>query len=282
MGAKFKTVFLLGVLSVLLVWIGSFWGEHGIILAFIFAVAMNAFSYFKGDKLILKMSRAQEVSEKDAPGLHSLVGEVASVAGIPKPKVYIIPNDSPNAFATGRDPQHASIAFTQGILDLLNKEELKGVIGHELSHVKNRDILIATIAATIASAISMIGFMVRWGAIFGGLGGGRNDEDNIVSFIILGILLPLSATMIQLAISRNREYLADETGAGFCGNPLFLANALRKISHGIARDPMNNANPATTHLFIMNPFSGKKMLSLFATHPPTEERIKRLESMVYT
>ncbi|MCL5408995.1 MAG: zinc metalloprotease HtpX [Candidatus Omnitrophica bacterium] len=280
MGAKFKSVFLLGVLSVLLIWIGSYWGENGIIIAFVFALAMNAFSYFKGDKLVLKMSHAREVSEKEAPDLYHLVGEVVSVAGLPMPKIYIIPNDSPNAFATGRDPQHASIAFTHGILDLLNKDELKGVIGHELSHVKNRDILIATIAATIASAISMIGFMVRWGAIFGGLGG-RNEDENIVSLVVLGILLPLSATMIQLAISRNREYLADETGAKFCGNPLFLANALRKISRGIAREPMNNANPATTHLYIMNPFTKKSMLSLFATHPPTEERIKRLESMAF-
>ncbi|HPP67098.1 MAG TPA: zinc metalloprotease HtpX, partial [bacterium] len=249
--------------------------------AFIFALAMNLITYFAGDKIVLAMSSAIKVSETEMPELHRMVSEVTVAAGIPKPEIYLIPSRSPNAFATGRDPNHASIAVTQGILDLLNREELKGVIAHEISHVKNRDILIATIAATLASAITMIGRMLQFAAM---LGGGRDSNRNgnlfsVIAMLLFAILLPIAAMLIQLAISRSREYLADETGAKLIHNPFGLANALRKMAKGTAVVPMNNANPSLSHLFIVNPFSAKSFFALFSTHPPIEERIKRLESM---
>lgn len=282
MAARIKSYFLLGILSILLVYIGSLFGNNGMIIAFILALMMNLMSYFFGDKIVLAMTRAVKIPEDQMPSLHRLVSEVAIAAGIPKPDVYIIPSSSPNAFATGRDPAHSSVAFTEGILDLLDDNELKGVIAHEISHIKNRDILVATIAATIASAITMIARMIQFAAMFGG--GGRDSErgGNIFSLFAMlafAILLPIAATLINLAISRNREYLADETGAKLIHNPFALAGALKKLARGVSVVPMNNANPSTSHLFIVNPFSGKSILTLFSTHPPIEERIKRLESM---
>jgi len=282
MAMRIKTGLLLIILSVLLVYIGSLFGNEGMFVAFIIALLMNFVSYFMGDKIVLAMTRAIKVEEDQMPQLHRIVNEVAMAAKIPKPAVYIIPSSSPNAFATGRDPAHASIAFTQGILDLLNTEELKGVIAHEMSHIKNRDILVATIAATIASAITMIGRMIQFAAMFGG--GSRDSErgGNIFSLagmLLMAILVPIAAVLIQLAISRSREYLADETGAKIIHNPFALASALKKLARGVSVVPMNNANPSTSHLFIINPFSAKSFFAILSTHPPIEERIKRLESM---
>lgn len=281
MAARIKSYFLLGVLSILLVYIGSLFGNEGMFIAFIIALLMNLLSYFVGDKIVLAMTRAVKIPEDQMPQLHRIVAEVSVAAGIPKPDIYIIPSQSPNAFATGRDPYHSSVAFTQGILDLLDENELKGVIAHEISHIKNRDILIATISATIASAIMMIARMIQFAAMFGG---GRNSErgGNILSvfaMLAFAILMPVIATMINLAISRNREYFADETGAKLIHNPFALAGALRKLARGISVIPMNNVNPSTSHLFIVNPFSSRSILALFSTHPPIEERIRRLERM---
>ncbi len=282
MSARIKSIFLLGLLSVLLVYLGSLFGTEGAIFAFILALMMNLISYFAGDKIVLAITRAVRIPEDQMPMLHRLVEEVSISAGVPKPAIYIIPSSSPNAFATGRDPQHSSVAFTQGILDLLDETELKGVIAHEISHIKNRDILIATIAATIASAITIFARMLQYAAIFGGGGRSSNRQGNIFSVFALlafAILLPIAAALINLAISRNREYLADETGAKIIRNPFALANALRKLAKGVSVVPMNDANPSTSHLFIINPFSSKSFITLFMTHPPLEDRIKRLESM---
>ncbi|MCM8764804.1 MAG: zinc metalloprotease HtpX [Candidatus Omnitrophica bacterium] len=283
MAAKIKSYFLLGALSVLLVYIGSLFGNDGMIIAFLIALAMNLISYFVGDKIVLSMTRAVKVSESQMPELHRIVSEVSVAAGIPKPDIYIIPSESPNAFATGRDPSHSSVAFTQGILDLLDVNELKGVIAHEMSHIKNRDILIATISATIASAITMIARMIQFAAMFGG-SRDSNRGGNIFSvfaMLAFAILVPIAAALINLAISRNREYFADETGAKIIHNPFALAEALKKLARGVSLVPMNNANPSTSHLFIVNPFSSKSFLALFSTHPPLEERIRRLENMSF-
>ena len=280
---RIKTYFLLGVLSVIFIIIGSFFGKSGMIIALIFAFVLNWFSYFFSDRLVLAMYRAKEIPENSYPFLHRIVEELSMNAGIPKPKIYIIPSQTPNAFATGRDPNRASVAVTEGILDLLNENELKGVLAHEISHVKHRDILVATVAATIAAAITFIANMLRWAAFFGGIGGDDDREGNILGLIgilLFAILAPIAAMIIQLAISRSREYLADEGGAKLCGNPLYLANALRKLAEGVRHSPMRSANPATSHLFIVNPFSGKNIINLFSTHPPIEERIRRLEKMV--
>ncbi len=278
-----KTYFLLGILTVIFVLIGSFFGRTGMYIAFFIALAINWFSYFFSDRLVLAIHRAKEITYNDMPSLHNAVSELTQKEGLPMPKLYLIPSDTPNAFATGRDPKHSAVAVTSGILNLLTENELKGVLSHELSHIKHRDILIATIAATFAVAITMLARMMQWAAILGG-GGDDNRGGNVlglVGMLAFAILAPIAAMLVQFAISRSREYLADEGGARMTGRPGDLADALRKISAGVSRAPMRNANPATAHMFIIAPFSGKAMLALFSTHPPVEERIRRLENLVF-
>jgi heat shock protein HtpX len=273
---QFKTFLLLAGLGGLLVVIGgAMGGKTGAGIALIMAVVLNFGSYWFSDKMVLSMYHAQEVTQNDAPELYDLVRQLTVQAGLPMPKVYIIPDDSPNAFATGRNPEHAAVAVTEGILRLLSWQELSGVLGHELGHVKNRDILIQSVAATIGAAIT---FVAQFGMFFGGR---RDDEEgggSIISTILMMFLAPLAAMVIQMAISRSREYIADETGARICGNPLWLASALDKLRQGAEAIPMH-ADQATAHMFIVNPFFGGGMSSLFSTHPPTEERIARLEHM---
>jgi heat shock protein HtpX len=279
-----KTIVLMVGLTVLLVFLGgAFGGRQGMIFAFIFALATNMFSYWFSDKIVLRMYGAQEATEAEAPMLWGVTHDLALKMNMPMPKVYLIPSESPNAFATGRNPKHAAVAATQGILRMLTREELEGVMAHELGHVRNRDILIGTIAAAIAGAISMLAYMAQWAMIFGGFGGRRDDDEGsggMIGGILMIILAPIAAGLIQMAISRSREYEADATGARICGNPLWLANALRKLQVGSQRVPLN-ANPATAHMFIVNPLRGGGLGSLFSTHPPLEDRIARLESMVY-
>jgi heat shock protein HtpX len=280
----FKTFLLMLILTVLFILVGTaIGGRSGAIYAFIFAALMNFFSYWFSDKIVLRMYGAREVSQGEAPELYGIVAELTSKASLPMPKVYIIENDTPNAFATGRNPEHAAVAVTSGIMRVLSKEELMGVIGHELSHIQHRDILISTIAATMAGAISMLASMARWGAIFGG--GRSNDEEgggggNILVVLLVSIFASIAAMLIQMAISRSREYMADEGGAHLA-HPLSLAKALGKLEVASQRVPMQ-ANPSTAHMFIVNPLRGGGVLSLFSTHPPIEERIARLEEMART
>lgn len=275
-----KTALLLGALTGLLMLIGGwFGGQQGVVIAFIFAMAMNFGSYWFSDKIVLKMYHAREVSESEAPELYNLVKTLALRAKLPMPRVYIVPGETPNAFATGRNEQHAAVAVTEGILRILKNDELEGVLGHELTHIKNRDILIGSISATIAGAIVMLAHMAQWAAIFGGAS--RDDDEggsNIVSLIVMAILAPIAASLIQMAISRSREYLADEGGAKISGKPLSLASALGKLSGAAQAIPME-VNPSTAHMFIVNPLSGRSLMHLFSTHPPLEERIARLRSM---
>jgi len=278
-----KTFLLMVVLTIILVALGSLIdGKSGGSIAFLIAFVMNFVSYWFSDKIVLKMSGARPVSESEAPQLYASVASLAQKASLPMPKVYIMENESPNAFATERNPEHGVVAVTTGILRLLSREELEGVLAHELSHIKHRDILIQSVAATLAGAITWIANMARFTAFFGG---GSSDDDNgggnIFSVIIFSMLAAFAAMLIQLAISRSREYLADEGGARLCGNPLSLAGALKKLHMGIARNPMTDANPATAPLYIANPFSARGVTALFSTHPPMEERIKRLEDMAY-
>ena len=276
---RIKTVLLLAGMTAFLIVIGRLLGGRtGMYLAFVLAVGMNFFSYWFSDKIVLKMYGAQEVTPADAPQLHQIVDELAREAGIPKPKVYIIPDDSPNAFATGRNPEHAAVAATEGIMRLLTPTELKGVLAHEIGHVRNRDILISTIAATMAGAIMILADLARFGAIFG-LGSRDNEEGpGIIGILVMSIIAPIAAMLIQMAISRSREYLADETGAQLAHNPESLARALEKLSLGVQRAPMN-ASPATAHMFIVNPLTGSSLMNLFSTHPPIEERVARLRAM---
>jgi len=277
MGNTVRTALLLGALTGLILLIGRYFGgRSGMVIAFFFAIAMNFGSYWFSDKIVLRLYRARSVSESEAPRLYAMVRELAQQAGLPMPKVCIIPSESPNAFATGRNPEHAVVAVTQGIMNLLDKDELKGVLAHELAHVKHRDILIGSIAATLAGAIMMIASFARWAALFGGVGG--RDDDNgggVIGLIAMSILAPLAAMLIQMAISRSREYAADAAGAGYAGNPQGLARALQKISSASRRTPMK-ADAATAHMFIMNPLSGKNLMNLFSTHPPVEKRIEKL------
>jgi heat shock protein HtpX len=282
MSNTLKTTALLAALTVLLILIGSLvGGEQGMMVAFVFAGLMNFVSYWWSDKIVLWMYGAREVSEAEAPGFHALVRRLAQRAGLPMPKVYIIPTDSPNAFATGRNPQHAAVAATEGILRLLTPDELEGVIGHELGHVRNRDILTSTVAATLAGAIMMLSRMAQWAAFFGA--GRSSDEDEggaggIIGMLVLAILAPLAAMLIQMAISRAREYQADATGAQISHKPWALADALEKLERASTAIPME-ANPATAHLCIVNPLSGSSILNLFSTHPPIEARVARLRAM---
>jgi len=273
---QLKTVVLLALLTALLLWIGSFWGTSGIIIGFIFAVLINFGSYWYSDKIVLRMYHAKPVTEHQAPRLYKIVREVIQLASLPMPKVYILPTDNPNAFATGRNPNHAAIACTKGILELLNDDELKGVIAHEASHIKNRDILIQTVAATIVGVISYAAMMARWAAIFGGFGGDR--DNNGLELIALAILTPIIAAILQLAISRSREFLADETAAKTLHNSFGLANALEKLEQGVKKNPLRFGSKATSCLFIANPFRGG-LLNLLSTHPPMKERIKKLKNM---
>ena len=277
-----KTFFLMVILTIILVALGSLiGGRSGGTFALLIAFVMNFVSYWFSDKIVLKMSRARPVSQSEAPELYAMVASLSQKASLPMPKVYMIDDNSPNAFATGRNPEHGVVAVTTGIMRLLSRDELEGVLAHELSHIKDRDILIQSVAATLAGAITWIANIARFSAFFGG---GSSDDDhgggNIFSVIIFSMLAAFAAMLIQLAISRSREYLADSEGAQLCGNPLYLANALRKLHTGVARTPMD-VNPSAAPLFIVNPFSAKGVTALFSTHPPMEERIKRLEDMAY-
>lgn len=277
-----KTALLMGLLTVLLVIIGgAVGGRGGMTMAFLLAGGMNFFSYWFSDKIVLKMYGAQQIEESNDPRFYGIVRRLAQRAGLPMPKVYVIQDDSPNAFATGRNPNHAALAATTGIMRLLNDEELAGVMAHELGHVRNRDILISTLAATFAGAITYLAHMAQWGAMFGG---GRSDDDEgggMFGMIFMAILAPIAAMLVQMAISRSREYGADAAGAQISGNPLSLARALQKLELGSQRIPMN-ANAATAHMFIVNPLTGSGMMSLFSTHPPIPERVHRLEDMSRT
>jgi heat shock protein HtpX len=256
-------------------------GRQGLIVALVLAVIINFFSYWFSDRIVLKMYRAREISRSEDPELYDIVSELAERAGLPMPKVYICPQDTPNAFATGRNPKHAAVAVTQAIRRMLTREELAGVLGHELAHVQHRDILIGSIAAVIAGAITFMASMARWALIFGGVGGGRGEnrgEGNIIAYIVMMILAPIAAMLIQMAISRSREYSADAAGAKISGNPLGLASALKKLQIANKQLPMQ-ANPSTAHMFIMNPLSARGIQNLFSTHPSTEDRIERLKQM---
>jgi heat shock protein HtpX len=280
MSNMLKTTLFLALLTGLFMAVGGLLGGRGgMMTAFVLALVMNFVSYWFSDKIVLRMYGAQPLGESEAPVVHRIVRSLATRAGIPMPKLYLLPSEAPNAFATGRNPQHAAVAVTHGILRIMDETELEGVLAHELSHVLNRDILISTIAATIAGAISMVANMAQWGLMFGGA---RHDDEgrgtNPIALILTVILAPLTAMIIQMAVSRSREYQADASGAKLTRNPLGLASALGKLEQGSRMVPMN-ANPATAHLFIVNPLSGRSLMSLFATHPPVQDRIARLRSM---
>jgi heat shock protein HtpX len=276
---RFKTVVLLSLLTGVAVGMGWLIGGYtGMVIAFAIAAVMNFAAYWWSDKLVLKLYRAQEVTPDQAPELHAMVAELAQRAAIPMPRVYIIPTHTPNAFATGRNPQHAAVAVTEGLLQMLDREEVKAVLAHELGHVMNRDTLISTVSATIAGAVSMLANMLMWTFMLGG-----DDDDSplgAIGALLAMIVAPIAATLIQLAISRSREYLADETGARLVGSGLPLARALQKMHHGVhALPPEHRVEPATAHLFIVNPLSGRGISALFSTHPPMEDRIERLMRM---
>ncbi len=276
-----KTVLLLGLMTGLILGIGQlFGGPQGMAIALVFSLLLNFGSYWFSDKIVLAMYRAREVSEAEAPELYQIVHNVALRAHLPMPRLYIVPSESPNAFATGRNPEHAVVAVTDGILRILNREELEGVLAHELSHVGNRDILVSSIAAALAGAIMMLANMARFAAFFGGVGRDRDENGGggILGLLFMSILAPIAAMLIQMAISRSREYMADSTGARTVGNPLGLASALEKLERAKEVVPMD-ARPETAHMFIVNPLSGGALLSLFSTHPPIEERIRRLRAM---
>ncbi len=280
MSNMLKTGVLLGVLTALFVVIGyALGGQQGMVVAFALAVAMNVFSYWFSDKIVLAMYGARPISEAEAPRLYAIVRRLATRAQIPMPPVYLIPTDAPNAFATGRSPDHAAVAVTEGIMRILDEDELEGVLAHELSHVRNRDVLISTIAATLAGAITYLAHMMQWAAFFDG---GRSSDDeeggSPWAMLLLAILAPFAAMLVQLAVSRAREYQADASGARLAGRPSGLAKALEKLETAARAEPMP-ANPATAHLFIVNPLSGQTLMRLFSTHPPIEDRIRRLRAM---
>jgi heat shock protein HtpX len=276
---QIKTVFFLSLLSGLLIFFGYLiGGNQGLVFGFILSILTNFISYWFSDRIILAMHHAQEVHSNDSQGLYEMVARLAERGQLPMPRVYIIPDHSPNAFATGRNPYHAAVAVTQGLLGLLNHQELEGVLAHELGHIRNRDTLISCVAASLASAIMFFANMARWASLFGGMSR-RDDEERhggALEVIVMAIIAPLAATLIQFAISRSREFIADETGAKLCGNPEWLANALRKIHNMSVGLPLAEGSPATAHMYIVNPFAGSALLNLFSTHPPVEERIARL------
>ncbi len=285
MSQRIKTFLLLTILTAFLLFMGELiGGRTGLTIALALAGFMNLIAYFFSDKIVLAMYHAREVSPQEAPALHSMIEELSSSAGIPKPRIYIIPSPSPNAFATGRSPSHSAVAFTEGILKILDRNELRGVAAHELAHIKNRDTLVQVVAATIAGAIMYLADMLKWSLFFFGPRGSDREEGGgglggLVGLIALSILAPIAALIVQMAISRSREYLADETGAKLSSDPLSLASALKKIAGFAQRVPLD-ANPATSHLFIVNPISGAStLLNLFSTHPPIEKRIERLYKM---
>lgn len=274
---RLKTTLLLTALTLLLVFMGqAIGGRTGMLVAFVLAAGMNFFSYWYSDSIVLKMYRAKEVTQTDHPRFYNLVARLAQRAQLPMPKVYIIPSQSPNAFATGRNPQHAAVAATESILRLLNEDELEGVMAHELAHVLHRDTLISTVAATIAGAISILGNMLQWAAIFGG--GSRDDDEGggVLGSLAMAIIAPIAAMLIQMAVSRSREFMADAEGARISGKPLALASALRKLHSMASQAPMREATPATSHMFIVNPLTASSFAKLFSTHPPMEERIEKL------
>ena len=275
----FKTALLLAVLTVMLVLLGgAIGGRQGMLIAFVMAIVFNFASYWWSDKMVLAMYRAQPITEAQAPGLYNMVHRLASKANVPMPRVYLIPSEQPNAFATGRNPEHAVVAVTEGIMRILDDEELEGVLAHEMSHVVNRDVLISTIAATLAGAITYLAHMAQWAAIFGG---GRRDDDDSpspIAMMLMAVVAPLAALLVQMAVSRSREFQADASGARLAGRTWGLSKALEKLDMASKVVPMD-ANPATAHLFIVNPLSGQMLAKLFSTHPPMEERIARLRAM---
>ncbi len=276
MGNQIRTTILLAAMTALILWIGSlFGGRSGMLIALVLAAGMNFFSYWYSDKIVLRMYRAREVDARQAPELFDMVASLARNANLPMPRVYIIPKQAPNAFATGRNPEHAVVAVTEGLMRLMNRDEVMGVLAHELAHVKDRDILISSIAATMAGAIMVLANMARWAAIFGG--GSRDEEGGMggLGLIVMSIFAPIAALIIQMAVSRAREYEADAVGARIAGNSNGLANALEKMGAYSKRLPME-ANPSTAHMFIVNPLSGRSLMNLFSTHPPLEERVARL------
>jgi heat shock protein HtpX len=281
MGNTWKTTLLLGALTVLIVLIGRvFGGQKGMILAFFLAMAMNAVSYWYSDKIVLRMVRAREATSREYPQLYEIVRDLSAQADIPVPRIFVIPEKSPNAFATGRNPEHAVVAVTQGLLELMSRDEVAGVLAHEIGHIKNRDILIGTVAATLAGAVMILATMARWTAF---LGGGSSDDEGgglgAVGLIVMSILAPIAAMLIQMAISRSREYQADATGGRLIGRPEALASALEKLGAYSKRLPLQQARPDTAHMFIVNPLRGGGISRLFSTHPPLEDRIARLRGL---
>ena len=272
-----KTAVLMTVMMVLFIFVGRLLGgDSGMVIAFVFALALNFGSYWFSDKIVLTMYKAKRIEREQSPPLYDMVKNLSEKAAIPMPKVYVIESNTPNAFATGRNPENGAVAVTTGIMEILSRGELEGVIAHELAHIKHRDILISTITATLVGTITFVASMARWAFIFGG----RDEEDgNLFSSLVLMILAPIAATLVQLAISRSREYSADAGGAEISGNPKGLASALDKLSRANEIVPMRNASPASAHMFIVNPFSGKSLMKLFSTHPPMEQRISRLEEI---
>ncbi len=275
-----KTGILLVILTLIFIWVGFFLGgPRGALIAFIFALVLNGVSYWYGDRIVLALYKAKEIPERQFYHLYNLVKNLTQSAGIPMPRIYMIENKSPNAFATGRNPQKAVVCVTRGLLELLDEKELEGVLAHELAHVKNYDTLIMTVTASVAGAIMMLAYMARWTAIFGGYSRGRRGSGNIISILAVSILAPIAALIVQLAISRSREYVADRHGAYFAKNPAGLASALKRLQEASRISPMKEATPQTAHLFIVNPFRQSFITNLFSTHPPIEERIRRLGGM---
>jgi Zn-dependent protease with chaperone function len=280
MTSQFKTALLLAMLTGIILVLGQVMGgSTGLVIAFVLALVMNVGSYWYSDKIVLRIYKARALSATEAPMLHTMVEELAANAGIPTPRLYLVPDEAPNAFATGRNPQHAVVAVTEGIVRLLSPDELRGVIAHEIGHILNRDILVQSVAGVLASVIVTVANIMQFTAIFGGFRSDAEEGGSPIAALLLAFLAPVAASLIQFAISRSREFQADATGARLCGRPLALASALGKLTAYSKKIPMHEGNPSTAHMFIVNPFSGKKMASLFSTHPPVEERIARLQAM---